>query len=172
MLFLIAAILVGAAFIVERKATRRRGRAAGAPVVPQNTVLVAMTSHSDPTGQARALTLLATDTTGKNPVTLFVPVDSLAPIPGAKDFDLIGKALASGSRGLQQITVENMMGIDIDRIISIDDVSLGVFIDSLGGIDVNVQEQLYTGQPNGTQPPVFQIGQPHMSRADEVTHLT
>ena len=170
---LILAVAGGAAFFIARKATHKGGRAAGAPVVPQNTVLVAMTSHSDPSGQASALTLLGVDkTTGKNPVTLFLPVDALAPIPGAKDFDLIGKALASGSRALQQITVENMMGIDIDRIVSIDDVSLGVFIDALGGIDVDVQEKLYATQSNGTRTLAFQLGQRHMNGAAAITYLT
>jgi len=169
---LILAVAGAAAFFIARKATHKSGRAAGAPVVPQNTVLVAMTSHSDSSGQASALTLLGVDKTGKNPVTLFLPVDALAPIPGAKDFDLIGKALASGSRELQQITVENMMGIDINRIVSIDDVSLGVFIDALGGIDLDVQEKLYTTQSNGTRTLTFQLGQQHMNGAAAVTYLT
>jgi len=170
--FLVLAVAGGAAFFIARKATRKGGSAAGAPVVPQNTVLVAMTSHGDPSGQASALTLLGVDKTGKNPVTLFLPVDALAPIPGAKDFDLIGKALASGSRALQQITVENMMGIDISRIVSIDDVSLGVFIDQLGGIDVNVQEKLFTTQNDGTRTLAFQLGQQHMNGAAAITYLT
>ena len=169
---LVVAVAGGAAFFIARKASHKGGRAAGAPVVAQNTVLVAMTSHSDPSGQASALTLLGVDKTGKNPVTLFLPVDALAPIPGAKDFDLIGKALASGSRALQQITVENMMGIDIDRIVSIDDVSLGVFIDTLGGIDVNVEEKLFTTQPDGTRTLAFQLGQRHMNGAAAITYLT
>lgn len=169
---LILAVAGAATFFIARKASHKGGHAAGASVVQQNTVLVAMTSHSDPSGQASALTLLGVDKTGKNPVTLFLPVDALAPIPGAKDFDLIGKALASGSRALQQITVENMMGIDIDRIVSIDDVSLGVFIDQLGGIDVNVQEKLYTTQPDGTRTLTFQLGQRHMNGAEAVTYLT
>jgi len=169
---LILAIVGGATFLIARKATHKAGRAAGAPVVPQDTVLVAMTSHTDPSGQASALTLLGVDTTGKNPVTLFLPVDSLAPIPGAKDFDLIGKALASRNPTLQQITVENMMGIDIDRIVSIDDVSLGVFIDALGGIDVNVEEKLYTTQRDGTRTLAFQLGQRHMNGAAAITYLT
>jgi LCP family protein required for cell wall assembly len=169
---LILAVGGGAAFFIARKASDKGGRAAGAPAVPQNTVLVAMTSHSDPAGQASALTLLGVDKTGKNPVTLFLPVDALAPIPGAKDFDLIGKALASGSRALQQITVENLMGIDVNRIVSIDDVSLGVFIDQLGGIDVNVQEKLYATQADGTRTLAFPLGQQHMKGAAAVTYLT
>ncbi|HEV2685516.1 MAG TPA: LCP family protein [Actinomycetota bacterium] len=169
---LILAVAGGATFFIARKASHKGTHGAGAPVVPQNTVLVAMRSHSDPSGQASALTLLGVDKTGKNPVTLFVPVDALAPIPGAKDFDLIGKALASGSRALQQITIENMMGIDIDRIVSIDDVTLGVFIDQLGGIDVNVEEKLYTTQRDGTRALAFQLGQHHMNGAAAITYLT
>ncbi|HJT37142.1 MAG TPA: LCP family protein [Actinomycetota bacterium] len=169
---LILAVAGGAGYVVERKATHKAKSSAGGSVVPQNTVLVAMTSHGDATGQATALTLLGVDRTGKNPVTLFIPVDALAPIPGAKDFDLIGKALSNGNRGLEQITVENMMGIDVDRTVSFDDVSLGVFIDQLGGIDVNVQEKLYSTQPDGTRTLAFQLGQHHMNGAAAVTYLT
>jgi len=171
-ILLILAVAGAGAFVVARKATHRGKPAAGAPVEPQNTVLVAMTSHGDPTGQATALTLFGIDKNGKNPITLFLPVGTLAPIPGAKDFDLIGKALSSGQHALQQITVENMMGIDIDRIVSFDDVSLGVFIDQLGGIDVNVQEKLYSTQPNGTRALAFQLGQRHMNGAAAITYLT
>lgn len=172
LVLLILAVAGTATFFIARKAIHKGSPAAGASAEPQNTVLVAMTSHSDPSGQASALTLLGADQNGKNPIALFLPVDALAPIPGAKDFDLIGKALASGSSSLEQITVENMMGIDVDRVVSIDDVSLGVFIDQLGGIDVNVQEKLYTTQPDGTRTLAFQLGQRHMNGAAAVTYLT
>ena len=171
-LVLIAALAAGATFVVARKAIHKRTPAAGASAEPQNTVLVAMTSHGDASGQASALTLFGVGRNGKNPVTLFLPVGTLAPIPGAEDFDLIGKALASGQQGLQQITVENLLGIDVDRIISIDDVSLGVFIDRLGGIDVNVEEKLYTTQRDGTRTLAFQLGNHHMNGAAAITYLT
>jgi len=171
-IILIAALIAGGAFFVARKAIHKGKTQTGTAVENQHTVLVAMTSHSDTSGSAAALTLFGVDTNGKNPVVLFIPVGTLAPIPGAKDFDLVGKALAVGQPALEQITIENLMGIDIDRTIALDDVSLGVFIDRLGGIDVDVQERLYITQPDGTRTLEYQLGKHHMNGAAAITYLT
>jgi LCP family protein required for cell wall assembly len=172
LIVLIAALIAGGTFFVARKATHKGTIATGAPAESQRTVLVAMTSHGDASGSATALTLFGVDKNGKNPVVLFIPVGTLAPIPGAKDFDLVGKALAVGQPALEQITIENMMGIDINRTIAMDDVSLGVFIDQLGGIDVDVQERLYITQPDGTRTLEFQLGKHHMNGAAAIAYLT
>ena len=172
LIVLIAALIGGASFFVARKVTHKGTTATGPSTENQHTVLVAMTSHGDASGQAAALTLFGVGSNGKDPVVLFIPVGTLAPIPGAKDIDLVGKALSVGQPGLQQITIENLMGIDIDRTVAVDDVSLGVFIDQLGGIDVNVEERLYMTQPDGTRTLEFQLGNRHMNGAAAITYLT
>jgi anionic cell wall polymer biosynthesis LytR-Cps2A-Psr (LCP) family protein len=169
---LIAALIAGGAFFVARKAIHKGKTPTGTAVENQQTVLVAMTSHGDASGSAAALTLFGVDNNGKNPVVLFIPVGTLAPIPGAKDFDLVGKALAVGQPALEQITVENLMGIDINQTVAFDDVSLGVFIDQLGGIDIDVQERLYITQKDGTRTLEFQLGKHHMNGAAAITYLT
>ena len=170
--FLVLALAGGGVYFAVLKVKHKGAKATTAPVVPQKTALVAMTLHGDASGQAAALTLFGVGEDGSNPVVLFIPVGSLAPIPGAKDIDMVGSALSSGQISLQQITIENMLGIDISRTVSIDDVGLGVFIDQLGGIDVNVQEKLYTTRPDGTRTLIFPQGSRHMSGADAVTYLT
>lgn len=169
---LIAALVGGVVALVARQATHSRAKGTSAGVERQRTVLVAMTAHNDPSDQATALTLFGVDANGKNPVVLFIPVGSLAPIPGAQDIDLVGKALSVGDPSLEQITIENMLGITIDRTVAFDDVSLGAFIDAIGGIDVNVQERLYAPQPDGTQALQVPLGQHHMNGASAVTYLT
>ena len=169
---LIAALIAGGAFFVARKATHKGKPATGSAVENQHTVLVVMTSHDDPSGRAAALTVFGVDTNGKNPVVMFIPVGTLAPIPGAKDIDLIGNAMSVGQPALEGITVENLLGIDLDRTVAFDDVSLGVFIDQLGGIDVNVQENLYITQSDGTKTLEFQHGNRHMNGAAAITYLT
>jgi len=172
LIVLIAALIGGASFFVARKVTHKGTAATGPSAENQHTVLVAMTSHGDASGQASALTVFGVDANGKNPVVLFIPVDTLAPIPGAKDIDLVGKAMSAGQPALEQITIENLLGIDVDRTVALDDVSLGVFIDQLGGIDVNIQERLYVTQPDGTRTLEFQLGNRHMNGAAAVTYLT
>jgi LCP family protein required for cell wall assembly len=169
---LIAALIAGGTFYIARKATHKGTSATKASAEIQHTVLVAMTSHGDASGSAAALTLFGVDASGKNPVVLFIPIGTLAPIPGAKDIDLVGKAMAVGQPALEQITIENMLGINIDRTIAVDDVSLGVFIDQLGGIDVDVQERLYVTQKDGTRTLEFQLGKHHMNGAAAITYLT
>jgi len=172
LIVLILALIGGAAFFVARRATQKGAHAKGTTVENQHTVLVAMTSHDDPSGQAATLTLFGVGADGSDPVVLFIPVGALAPIPGAKDLDFVGKALSAAQPALEQITVENMLGIDVDRTIAIDDVSLGVFIDQLGGIDVDVQERLYLTQSDGTRTLEFQLGKRHMNGAAALTYLT
>ncbi|MGZ4212759.1 MAG: LCP family protein [Actinomycetota bacterium] len=171
-ILLIAAVIGGAATLIARQATRSAAKGTSAGVERQHTVLVAMTLHNDLSEQAAALTLFGVDANGKNPVVLFIPVGSLAPIPGAQDIDMVGKALSVGQPSLEQITIENMLGITIDRTVAIDDVSLGAFVDALGGIDVDVQERLYAAQPDGTQTLQVPLGRHHMSGAAAVTYLT
>jgi hypothetical protein len=172
MIILIAALVAGGGTLIARKVTHKSAGKAGVTAGRQHTVLVATTLHDDASGQAAALTLFGVEPDGSDPVVLFIPVGTLAPIPGAQDFDLVGKALSVGDPTLQQITIENMLGVVIDRTVTLDDVSLGVFINQLGGIDVDVQEKLYDTRPDGTRTLLFSLGKHHMNGAAAITYLT
>jgi anionic cell wall polymer biosynthesis LytR-Cps2A-Psr (LCP) family protein len=169
---LILAVVGGAAALIAKQTTKGSKGGGGLAAGRQKTVLLAMTQHDDPSNQARALTLFGVDPEGTNPVVLFIPTGTLGPIPGLKDFDFVGQALSVGQPSLQQITVANLLGIDIDRTVAIDDVSLGQLIDGLGGITVDVQERLLGPGPGGTQTLQVPLGKHHMDGAEAVTYLT
>jgi LCP family protein required for cell wall assembly len=169
---LVAALIAGASMLIARTASHHGGKASGPAVERQHTVLLAMTLHDDPSNQASALTLFGIDPDGTNPVALFIPVGTLGPIPGLQDFDMVGQALSVGQPVLQQVTIENLLGINIDRTVSMDDVTLGTIIDAVGGITVDVEERLYDTQPNGTKTLLFPMGSHHMNGAAAVTYLT
>lgn len=173
---MVALALVGFGIGVTAVATRRPsappGAVAGASADgPQLTTLVAMTLSSDASRQADSLTLFAMDRTGGKPVVLFVPVGTFGQIPG-QGFEAIGKALTFGRPTLQQTTVENVLGIVIDRTVIFDDVSAGRVIDALGGIDVEVTERLLEPDERGRKVPVFTLGRQHMDAAAAITYAT
>jgi anionic cell wall polymer biosynthesis LytR-Cps2A-Psr (LCP) family protein len=172
LVLLILALIGGASTLIARKVTHN-SKAAGGPIAGrQQTALVAMTLHDDVSGQASALTLFGIDPEGTNPVVLFIPVGTLDPIPGYDDFELVGQALSVGQPSLQQITVDNLLGIDIDRTVAIDDITLGALIDEIGGITIDVEERLYGNGPNGTKTAEVPLGKHHMSGAEAITYLT
>jgi len=168
----ILALVGGAATLIAKQTTGNSKKGVGLVAGRQRTVLVAMTLHDDASNKASALTLFGVDPEGTNPVVLFIPAGTLGPIPGLKDFDLMGQALSVGQPSLQQITVDNLLGIDIDRTAVIDDVSLGQFIDGIGGITVDVEERLLGPGPGGTQTLQVPLGKHHMDGAEAVTYLT
>jgi LCP family protein required for cell wall assembly len=151
--------------------TKPSGRTTGAAPLGQNTVLLATTFSGDLSHQAQGLTLFGVDTNGKNPVVLFIPSGTLTQIPGFDSIEMAGKALSFGDPSLEQTTVENLLGIVIDRTIEIDDVTLGTIIDELGGIDVDVQERLYDTASDGSKTLLYPLGRRHMKGAAAVTYL-
>lgn len=168
----VVAATVGA-YVVTRGDGASQGDASGGQVArtEQRTTLIALTRTDDPSGRADQITLFATDPSGAHPFTLFIPAGTLAPIPGQKDIDELGQALAFGEPTLLELSVENVLGIRIDRSISLDDVSLGKMIDALGGIDVDVTERIYEVTDARTKELVFTPGRRRMDGAEAVIYM-
>jgi LCP family protein required for cell wall assembly len=169
----VASLVAGGAYLVAK-----REPGTPAPVVGEEseggqvTLLVATTVHDDPSGQADSLTLFGVDRSGADPVTLFIPTGTFGQIPGQSSIEQIGKALSFGTAAVQRTTVENLLGIVIDRTAVISDVALAQMIESLGGVTVDVTEELYETGPSGRSEPVFTLGETLMSGPEAVTYLT
>ena len=127
----------------------------------QVTYLLVGTRKGDPTGQADWLTLLAIDRSGRNPLTLFIPASTLAELPGY-GFDSIGKGLPLGRVSLQQVAVENMLGVAVDHTMLMPQDLLAKIIDRAGGIDLTVPARLQALNSSGQRVTVLQAGAQHL----------
>lgn len=170
-LVLVAGAIASGAYLLPRR-SRPPAPPAAAPAGEQLTVLLAMRAHDDVSGHAAFLTLFAAESSGDGgPLGLFVPVTTLGQIPG-QGFEPVGKALSVGDPALQRMTVENLLGIAIDRTVVTDEVTLGALVDELGGITLVVEERLEEEEPDGTRAPLFPLGEQRMDGAAAATYLT
>ena len=133
------------------------GRIGSAADGDQITYLLIGTRANDSSGQADWLTLMASDPSGDAPVTLFLPTATLTEIPGF-GFDSLGKAMALGRVPLQEIAVENMLGVNIDHTLVVPQDLMSRIVDRAGGIQVTVAERLLEPKGNDTLVPVFEQG--------------
>jgi LCP family protein required for cell wall assembly len=79
---------------------------------------------------------------------LSIPRDTLAEIPG-HGADKINSAYAFGGAKLTIRTVENFLGIDIDQLAIVDFDGFRNFIDSLGGIEVDLPTDVCSSVSGG-----------------------
>jgi anionic cell wall polymer biosynthesis LytR-Cps2A-Psr (LCP) family protein len=126
----------------------------------QVTYLLVGSRTGDASGQADWLSVMAIDRAGRAPLTFFIPTSTLTEIPGY-GYDSAGKALALGRVPLQEITIENMLGISIDHTMLVPDTLLSRMVDRAGGVDVTVKSRLLAPQGTDRLVPVFQPGRQH-----------
>jgi LCP family protein required for cell wall assembly len=108
--------------------------------------------HPDECVPARADTLMVVHAGGGSFSKISIPRDSLAEIPGQGP-GKINSAYAAGGAELQIRTVEDFLGIDINHVVILDFEGFADFIDSIGGVTVNlpykVKSKISGGATNG-----------------------
>jgi LCP family protein required for cell wall assembly len=92
-------------------------------------------------GQFRADSLMVIRAGGGHFRKLSIPRDSFAEVPGHEP-QKINAAYAFGGAALQIRTVEKFLGIPIDHVVIIDFTGFQDFIDSIGGVKVDVPQKL------------------------------
>ncbi len=117
---------------------------------PTNILLLG-TDHSQ-TIQSRAadrhsdsMMLLRTDPSRHRLIYLSIPRDLRVAIPGHGD-DKINAAMQIGGPALAIKTVEEFTGLKIDHVVVVDFGSFEQLIDKIGGIDVNVPENILSNR--------------------------
>jgi hypothetical protein len=168
-LLLAAVASYGGYVFVTSKNTSKAAPKTPAGKAPQRTVLVTMTLHDDPMQRADSFTLFAT---GRAPVVLFAPARTLGQIPGQTGFEAIGLAASPADPVLlPTLTFENLTGIRVDDTHVVSDVTIGRFVEALGGIDVDVAEHITEDSGNGPEQ-IFPLGAQHMDGATAVDYMT
>ena len=118
----------------------RSGQFAGPDEASSKSCLDAAGSGTAPPSHCtpyRSDTLMLIRAGGGDFRKLSIPRDTLANIPGQPE-NKINSAYATGGAKLTVRTIENFLGINVDQVAIIDFDGFRKFIDSIGGVDVNV----------------------------------
>jgi LCP family protein required for cell wall assembly len=118
----------------------RSGQFAGPNEAASKSCLDAAGSGKAPPshcGPYRSDTLMLIRAGGGDFRKLSIPRDTLANIPGQAE-NKINSAYAAGGAKLTVRTIEKFLGINVDQVAIIDFDGFRKFIDSIGGVDVNV----------------------------------
>jgi LCP family protein required for cell wall assembly len=99
---------------------------------------------------------------------LSIPRDTLAPIPGHGP-DKINSAYAIGGAKLAIRTVEDLLGIDVDQVAIIDFDGFRKFIDSIGGIDVDLPTPVCSEVSGGAFNLKLDEGEHHLDGFQAIT---
>ena len=97
-------------------------------------------------GNTDSITILSIDKKTKKVAILSIPRDSKVDIPG-HGMDKINAAYGDGGINLTTKTVENFLNIHIDYYVVIDFEEFKSIVDTLGGINVNVEPQIAAYRP-------------------------
>ncbi len=93
-------------------------------------------------GRSDTLFVVMFDSSSKNISLLSIPRDTRVRIPGY-GWDKINHAFAYGGRELTQKTTEQLLGIRIDNYVMVDFNGFKGLVDAIGGIDINVEKDMY-----------------------------
>jgi LCP family protein required for cell wall assembly len=122
--------------------------------------------HPEDCVPSRADTLMVVHAGGGSFNKVSIPRDTLASIPGVGD-EKINSAYASGGAALQIKTVEDFLGIDIDHVVILDFAGFADFIDSIGGVTVNLPQPVHSvisgGSTNGGITLKLKRGENHLN---------
>jgi LCP family protein required for cell wall assembly len=99
---------------------------------------------------------------------LSIPRDTLADIPGHGG-EKINSAYALGGAKLTVQTVEQMLGLDIDQIAIIDFDGFRKFIDSIGGVTVNLPTDVCSSVSGGAFNLKLKKGENHLNGYQAIT---
>jgi LCP family protein required for cell wall assembly len=104
--------------------------------------------HPDDCLPVRSDTLMLVRAGGGAFEKLSIPRDTFAAIPG-QDPQKINAAFAFGGAALQVKTIEDFLGIDIDHVVILDFQGFADFIDSLGGVSVDLPARVHANISGG-----------------------
>jgi LCP family protein required for cell wall assembly len=99
---------------------------------------------------------------------LSIPRDTLAEIPGQGP-QKINSAYASGGAKLAVRTVEGLLGINVDQVAIIDFDGLRKFIDTIGGIDVDLPTKVCSSLSGGAFNLNLDEGENHLDGFQAIT---
>ena len=138
-----------------------------------NIMIMGVDSREDDVGRSDTLMVATIDPKKDQASLLSLPRDTRVKIKN-HGFDKINHAYAFGGHELTKDTVENFLGVTLDHYIIIDTHAFQRIIDTIGGIDIDVEKRMYYEDPwddDGGLVINLQPGMQHMDGKTAITYV-
>ena len=109
-------------------------------------IILGVDRRADDVGRSDTLMVASVREEDGKGALLSLPRDTRVAIKGY-GYDKLNHAYAYGGHELSQSTVEQLIGVPIDRYIIIDTKAFERIVDAVGGVDIDVEKRMYYEDP-------------------------
>ena len=142
----------------------------------RNILLLGVDSNGEGTDpfegtRTDTIILMNIDPRSKSLNALSIPRDSKVYLPEDHGIQKINAAHAIGGIGMTIKTIEDTLGVKIDRYIMVHDQAVKEIVDALGGVDIYVEKNMHYNDYSGKLFINLQKGMNHLSGKEVVGYL-
>ncbi len=137
---------------------------------PQPTLVLATFDETTTVG-AELVMLLAVEPDADRGTIVLVPSNVVADVPGEGLFQL-GETFREGQAPLLELTLSNLLGLDLDAAAAISEQGWSSLFTRMGGLTLDVPEQLVEVADDGTRSVRFQPGEQPLDGPRVAEYLT
>ncbi len=142
----------------------------------RNILLLGVDSNGEGTDpfegtRTDTIILMNIDPRSKSLNALSIPRDSKVYLPGDHGIQKINAAHAIGGIGMTIKTIEDTLGVKIDRYIMVHDQAVKEIVDALGGVDIYVEKNMHYNDYSGKLFINLQKGMNHLSGKEVIGYL-
>lgn len=136
----------------------------------KNIVVMGVDERNKDAGRSDTLFVVMLDPKNNNVSLLSIPRDTMVRVPG-RGWDKINHAFAYGGHKLTQQTVEEFLGIQINNYVVVDFSGFKDLVNAIGGIDINVEKDMYYEDPYDNLVIDLQQGRQHLDGEKAIQYV-
>lgn len=136
----------------------------------KNIVVMGVDERDKDAGRSDTLFVVMLDPKNNNVSLLSIPRDTMVRVPG-RGWDKINHAFAYGGHKLTQQTVEEFLGIQINNYVVVDFSGFKDLVNAIGGIDINVEKDMYYEDPYDNLVIDLQQGRQHLDGEKAIQYV-
>jgi len=138
----------------------------------KNIVVMGVDKRDGDVGRSDTLFVVMFDAKNNHSSLLSIPRDTMVKIP-KNGWDKINHAYAYGGHKMTEQTVEEFLGIQINNYVVIDFKGFVNIIDAIGGIDIDVEKNMYYSDPYDDDGLVIDLkkGQQHLDGKKAIEYV-
>lgn len=142
----------------------------------RNILLLGVDSNGEGTDpfegtRTDTIILMNIDPRSKSLNAISIPRDSKVYLPGDHGIQKINAAHAIGGIGMTIKTIEDTLGVKIDRYIMVHDQAVKEIVDALGGVDIYVEKNMHYNDYSGKLFINLQKGENHLDGKEVIGYL-
>lgn len=135
-----------------------------------NIAIMGVDKRDGDVGRSDTLMVMTVDLKNQSASLLSVPRDTRIKIPG-HGYDKINHAYAEGGHRLTEQTLADFLGVSIDYYVLIDFGSFKKIIDSVGGVDIDVEKRMHYEDPYDNLVIDLQPGKQHLDSNTAIQYV-